>query len=106
MGRHWNEKLFGCFDDCGSCLIACLVPCGIPFLHISAVSKATGEGCCSPYCMIFCLGMIGYAINRGKIRMKLDIEGSCISDCCTWVYCPLCAATQEYREVHRSKHHG
>ena len=68
-----------------------------------AVSKASQgkEGICMPiYCMC-CLGCIGAAINRGKLRQLLNINGNFFTDCYVWWKCAPCAAAQEYREVRR-----
>lgn len=96
---HFHEELCGCCSNIPVCLWAMCVPGGICCMQASAVSKATHMGACVPYMLICCLGVIGAAINRGKIRQIYEIEGSCCNDCCTWIWCGPCAACQEYKEA-------
>lgn len=65
------------------------------------MNKAIGGGAYGPYCLVFCCGIFGAAINRGKIRVKFGIDGSCPGDYCMWCWCAPCAACQEYREAHK-----
>jgi Cys-rich protein (TIGR01571 family) len=72
-------------------------------LQAKAVDIATQEGMVVPYILPCLLGCIGGAINRGKIREVYKIDGNFVTDCLLHFLCPLCAVTQEYREVnHRS----
>ena len=103
----FEEPLCGCLSDMCTCLIAWCVPGGICFLQASSVATATqssaggGEGMCMPFLCVCCLGCLGGAINRGKIRTQYNIQGSFGMDCILWWCLPLCAATQEYREVQK-----
>jgi Cys-rich protein (TIGR01571 family) len=95
---NFNEELFGCLSDIKVCLLGwCFACC----LQAVAVDKATGTGAIVPALLTCCLGCIGAAINRGKIRERFGIEGSFVTDCLIWWCCGPCAACQEYREVQR-----
>ena len=66
-----------------------------------AVNRASQgkEGICVPILFVCLLGCIGAAINRGKLRQSLNIDGSFCRDCLVWWRFAPCAASQEYREV-------
>lgn len=102
---EFEEPLCGCLQDMGVCCFAYFVPLGICCMQAKAVEMATqtnaggGSGFCKPCCCIWCFVCIGAAYNRGKIREQFSIQGSFCGDCCVWMLCPLCASTQEYREV-------
>jgi Cys-rich protein (TIGR01571 family) len=99
MNCGFQQDLFGCTEDVSSCLIVWCLPGGICCIQAQAVGRATGEGQYVPYCLICCCGVLGGAINRGTIRSRLGIDGSCPMDCVIWCLVPHCAACQEYREV-------
>lgn len=63
------------------------------------MGKARGKGECSALLLACCLGSIGAAINRSKIRDRFLISGSETEDCCLHLLCPLCAVAQERHEV-------
>ena len=94
----------GCCNDMGSCLIASCVPFGLCYLQAKAVDEATGDGMGVP-CLLWALGCIGAAINRGKIRSQFEYEGSFIGDCFVHWFCTCCATLQEYREVKSKRTH-
>ncbi|CAG9329920.1 unnamed protein product [Blepharisma stoltei] len=96
---QWEEPLFGCFRDCCSCIIISLCPMAYCVYQGISVKKATGESCLCACCYSAVLCCIGAAINRGKIRDRYLINGSCFSDCLLHCLCGPCAACQEYREV-------
>ena len=95
----FQEDLFGCFSDIGSCLWGCLVPCGVVCLQAKAVDKITGNGMVVPCLLLLCLSCIGGAINRGTIRTKLGYKADFLCDCLIWCLCGPCAGCQEYREA-------
>ena len=98
---HFDEELFGCLIDKKICFIGCCVPGGCFCLQASAVNKATGKGLAVPYLLDCFLLCSGGAINRGKLRVTYEIEGSFVNDCLTWMFCGPCAGCQEYREVNK-----
>ena len=104
MGE-FEEPLCGCLQDLCSCCIAFVVPGGVCWLQASALGTATsretggGTGVCVPFLCVCCFGALGGAWNRGQLRRQFSIRGSFLADCCIWLFCGFCAATQEYREV-------
>lgn len=96
MGEFQNG-LFGCFNNCGLCVITYFVPC----LTAGKNAEAVGESCLVYGCLSI-LGPIGIwsrAKVRGLIRDKNSIEGSFIMDCVMHWICGLCALIQEAQEV-------
>ena len=74
MPAEWSQGLFGCFGDCGLCIITYFVPC----LTAGRNAEAVGEGCVLYGCLSI-LGPIGIwsrAKIRGKIRESKGIEVS------------------------------
>jgi hypothetical protein len=53
----------------------------------------------APYYMVCYCGVVGYAFNRERIRLKYGIGGDCCTDCLIWWCCPCCAGVQEFREM-------
>merc|ERR1711976_289640 len=93
----WSNGLFGCFNNCGLCIITYFVPC----LTAGNNAKAVGENCFLYGCLSI-LGPIGIwsrATIRGKIREQEAIEGSFIVDCVMLWICGFCAIVQEAQEV-------
>ena len=73
MGE-WSNGLFGCFANCGVCLITYIVPC----VTAGRNAEAVGEGCFL-YGLLAILGPIGIwsrAKIRGKIRDQKGIDVS------------------------------
>mmetsp|Transcript_29634 Transcript_29634/g.52895 ORF Transcript_29634/g.52895 Transcript_29634/m.52895 type:complete len:106 (-) Transcript_29634:695-1012(-) len=95
----WEQPLFGCLQDLGSCLVVACVPGGACYCQATSVSLATGDSCIVPCLCIMCLGCIGAAINRSSIRNHYIMEGSIIGDCLVHCLCGPCAICQEVREV-------
>jgi Cys-rich protein (TIGR01571 family) len=104
MSHHWESSLCGCLDNCGVCLCVFCCPLGFCCIHLKVAGKASG-GCCGPYCRVLLCHYFGFAMNRKRIRHEVDVKGSFWGDCCTWLYCAPCAASQEFREWKvRGKH--
>lgn len=95
---QWEEPLCGCFRNFGICL-AVLCPGGLCLVQALAVKRATGDGCCVPFCCPILLCCIGAGINRHTIRDRYLISGSRCKDCMVHVVLAPCAVCQEYREV-------
>ncbi|KAL3832063.1 hypothetical protein ACJMK2_023742 [Sinanodonta woodiana] len=96
MGE-WSNGLFGCFGDCGTCIITYIVPC----LTAGKNAEAVGESCCL-YGFLSILGPIGIwsrAKIRGKIRESKGVDGGFCTDCILHWVCGLCALVQEAREM-------
>ena len=99
MSHHWDSSLCGCLDDCGVCCCVFFCPLGFLCVHVKATTKASGGGCCGPCCRAVVCCCFGCAMNRKRVRHEADVKGSFWKDCCTWLYCSPCAASQEYREM-------
>ncbi|CAD5111834.1 DgyrCDS1102 [Dimorphilus gyrociliatus] len=96
MGE-FQHGLFGCFDNCGICIITYFVPC----LTAGKNAEAVGESCILYGCLSI-LGPIGIwsrAKIRGQIRDSKGIEGSFINDCVMHWFCAICSLVQEAQEV-------
>lgn len=105
MGKPWEESLFGCFSNIPVCALVCMLPGGLCIVQASAVNDISNEGKMIPCLLVFCLLSIGGTINRETIRRHLELEGSILSSCVSWFFCPTCSVCQEYREVKsRTKH--
>ena len=102
--KEWKHDLFGCFDDIGTCLLACCCPC-----WVYGQNKAIFEKNDSAFmnCMIFfccsCVGTCLAGTLRNNIRQTLGIKphaipgcGNCLTHACC---CSPCAMTQEYLEL-------
>ena len=71
MGE-WTYGLFGCFSNCGICIITYFVPC----VTAGQVAESTGKSCClygflSP---LGCIGIYTMAKVREEIRAAHGIE--------------------------------
>lgn len=96
MGE-WQNGLFGCFSNCGTCIITYLAPC----YTAGKNAEAVGEGCVLYGCLAILgpIGMYTRATIRGKIREQKGIEGGFGGDCIMAVCCGLCALVQEANEI-------
>lgn len=96
MGE-WQNGLFGCFSNCGVCIITYFLPC----ITAGRNAEAVGEGCFLYGCLSI-LGPIGIwsrAKIRGKIREQKGIDGSFMMDCIMHWICGLCSLIQEANEL-------
>jgi len=99
----WKHGMFGCFDDCGTCLLTYFLPCYV----FGKNAEAVGESCC--LCCIASLTPARWCCHvviRGKIRERRGIAGSVVSDFLMAVCCPCCALIQEAQEVKEFSHGG
>jgi Cys-rich protein (TIGR01571 family) len=94
---EWKHGLFGCFDDCKTCIFAYIVPCYVFGKHAEKV----GESCIVCALALYFPILNFYAVTkvRGLIREKKGIEGSCFNDLLVWWCCGICALIQEAQEV-------
>jgi Cys-rich protein (TIGR01571 family) len=107
----FQESLCGCFSNIPICLIVTFVPFGSCAVQAIAHDHATKEGIMAPLIPIILTGCIGccclgFAMNRGKIRIKYNLNGATCDDICTHYCCSPCAVCQEYREVKKRMKHG
>ncbi len=99
---QWNAPFCGCFDDCGSCCMACWCPC----VQFGLNMEDAGLGDCF-LCGIACLaihmftgcGCILTFLKRSDLRRAYGIEGNEFEDCCAHFWCLCCALSQEAREI-------
>lgn len=73
MGE-WQNGLFGCFSNCGVCIITYFLPC----ITAGQNAEKVGESCCL-YGFLSILGPIGIytrAKIRGKVREQKGIDVS------------------------------
>ena len=96
--NSFEEPFCGFCRNTKSCICSAFVPCGACYIQALAVSTITKDSIIVPFLLSCCLGCIGAAFNRSKIRTHYNIEGSFLADCVLSLCC-LCSTTQEYREV-------
>jgi len=96
MGE-WQHGLFGCFDDCKTCIISYIAPCYV----FGKNAEKVGESCIMCALAIYVPILNIYAVTkvRGLIRERRGIEGSCFNDLLIWWCCGICALVQEAQEV-------
>merc|ERR1712184_61801 len=97
MSSQFKHGLFGCFDNCGVCIIAWLAPCYVQGKHAEKVDESCVK--CALAMFVPILHLITRIQIRGKIREKHDLVGSTFNDCLAIVCCPLCALVQEANQV-------
>ena len=96
MSSDWQHGLCSCFDNIGICVIAYLVPC----YTFGKNAEAVGDSCCLCGVAFFVpfLNICAALSLRGKLREQKGIDGSCLGDFFTILFCPLCAMVQEAQE--------
>lgn len=96
MGE-WQNGLFGCFNNCGICVITYFVPC----YTAGRNAEAVGESCClyGFLSILGCIGIYTRAKIRGKIRESKGIEGGFGNDCIMHWFCGICSLVQEAQEL-------
>jgi len=94
---EWQNGLFGCFNDCGLCIVSYIVPC----YTFGKNAEALGDSCC----LCGLASLFGFpliicgAMHRQKLREKKGIEGSFCGDLVSFACCPLCAMVQMGQEI-------
>jgi len=96
MGE-FQHSLFGCFDNVGLCIITYFVPC----YTFGKNAEAVGDSCCLCGLMFFIpiVNIVSLMSVRGKVREAHNIDGSCLGDVCSILFCTLCSLVQEAQEV-------
>ncbi|XP_041356981.1 protein PLANT CADMIUM RESISTANCE 2-like [Gigantopelta aegis] len=97
MSSDWQHGICGCFDNLGICIIAYVVPC----YTAGKNAEAVGNSCCLCGLAFFIpiVNICAAVSTRGKLREQKGIDGSCLSDFLTILFCPLCAMVQEAQET-------
>ena len=91
----FEHDLFDCCGDIGSCCFSWCCPC----IVASQIATKIGHSeCC--YCLgVWCFGGCAVACLRGDFRKFRKINGGCIADCITSIWCTPCALTQMHKET-------
>lgn len=100
---NFEKNIYNCCSDPKICIFAFCIPGGVCCLQAAAVDIGYGQGKFIPYLFPLCLGCIGGAVNRYKIRERFSLEGTAVNDLVVWCFLPFCAAVQEYKETHKDK---
>jgi len=98
---EWNEQLFGCCDDLGSC---CYGYWCLPCLFGSNTEKIDDSNCVLMCCAYCCLAQcylcwIPHWLKREKLRNKFGLKEDPCGDCPVTLFCGPCAVCQEAREM-------
>lgn len=97
MARQWSHGLFGCLDDCGTCLVTYFCHCYTAGKNAEAVGDSCllcGLATFVPLANIFFMAQI-----RSKIREQKGIDGTFLNDILATCCCPLCMLVQSAQEV-------
>jgi Cys-rich protein (TIGR01571 family) len=97
MAGEFRQGLFGCFSNCGVCIITFLVPCYTE----GKVAEKVGESCLIHALLMFVpiLNLICASTIRQKVRAQKGITGSFVGDLLAIFCCTTCAICQEAAEV-------
>ncbi|XP_006817786.1 cornifelin homolog A-like [Saccoglossus kowalevskii] len=93
----WENGLFGCFGDCGLCLVTSFLPCCTAGKNAQAVGKS-----CLVHSLLGLIPVVGCVCQSGvrrDIREQRSIDGSCCGDYLVHLLCGCCALIQEGREL-------
>ncbi|CAF0837873.1 unnamed protein product [Rotaria sordida] len=107
--NEWNEELFGCCDDCGTC---CYGFCCPACLFGSNAKQLDGSNClvmCCIYGMLQNAGQfwLPHYFKREKLRRIYGLrEDSTCGDVPATLCCGPCALCQEAREMKSRDHNA
>ncbi|XP_033640888.1 protein PLANT CADMIUM RESISTANCE 2-like [Asterias rubens] len=95
MGE-WKQGLFGCFGNCGICIVSYFLPC---YAH-GKTAEAVGDSCFMCGLAIFVPLLNWYAVlkTRGKVREKHGIPGSTGKDALASC-CAVCSIAQQKAQM-------
>jgi len=97
MSAPWDTGLCDCFSDCKVLCVSWLcATCQIAYQIAAVEEHECGCGDWIPVCLC---GFCCQVKVRGLIRQKYNIEGSGCGDCCTSMFCILCAVSQQTRQL-------
>jgi len=108
MPRPYQNSLFGCCSPFTLCLKSWCCTCFVVGKnhHRIANGSDAGYSSCNGWCVgwsaLMCVGGCGWIlqmIDRGDMRMKYDLEGSGLGECCTAYWCQPCEAAQTAKEL-------
>jgi len=94
---EFQHGLFGCFDNCGICIITYFAPCYTQ----GRIAEKVGDDCliCGLLQLVPLANIYFAADTRRKVREQKNIAGSFLGDLCMMCCCYCCALTQEAQEV-------
>ncbi|GAB1603073.1 cell number regulator 7-like [Argonauta hians] len=95
MSAQFSHSLFGCFDNCGICIVTYFAPC----YTAGKNAEATGKSCLLYGLFYIFFPCIEGGITRQAIREQKGIAGSFVGDILTHFCCSCCALIQEGMEV-------
>ncbi|EHK40214.1 uncharacterized protein TrAtP1_006275 [Trichoderma atroviride] len=105
--NSWAHGLFDCCSPAGLCLKTFFCPC-ITFgkaAHLKNHNNLDDYSCCNGSCCLFAvllhcsLHFIPATMQRGDVREKFNLEGSCLGDCCKSCWCTCCVLMQNEKEL-------
>lgn len=97
MGGEWNHGLFGCFGNCGVCIMTMFCPC----LTVGKIAEGLGDSYCYN-CLCSLVPIVDLFIfisQRGRLREKQGIDGGLCGDLLTLLFCTPCGLCQMGAEV-------
>uniref|UniRef100_A0A7S0WN92 Uncharacterized protein n=1 Tax=Chlamydomonas leiostraca TaxID=1034604 RepID=A0A7S0WN92_9CHLO len=96
----FSSGLCSCFDDMGSCIITCCVPCVTYGQNVERLQNGSGFfGACLLYYCCACCACFFAGGTRGQLRQKYGLKEDPCSDCCVHCWCSPCGLCQEAREL-------
>ncbi|TFK35988.1 PLAC8 family-domain-containing protein [Crucibulum laeve] len=125
-GRSWSYSLFGCFNECGICLVALCCPWSVHtrieqrFEHLQHYNASDPENggpfwtrACAAEALITSMGggWVLHMLSRREMRQRYSIRGNELWDIFVSFLCGPCELTQEAREIgleeesYRTQHH-
>lgn len=102
MAKQWSHGLFGCFDDCGTCMVTSFCPC----YTVGKNAEAVGAECYVLCGLATCIPLVNISFMtqiRSKIREQNRIEGTFLNDFFATCCCPLCMLVQSAQQVKESR---
>ena len=98
MANDWNNGLFGCFANFGTCLMTFLLPC-ITFGQLTEQVDTCGcvGGAISLYIPFWNLYLM--AKTREAVREEHNIAGGFVGDLFTMWFCGCCAVIQAKNQM-------
>ena len=96
MSRQWDNSLFGCFSDCGTCCYGFWCTCCLAGSNAQRLEKAKGDpdaDCCAHCCIWYilscfcCQGCYECSTTRKDMRKRYNLEGDDASACLAHTFC-------------------
>jgi len=101
--HDWNNSIFGCCNDPGTCILTWCCPCYVQQQNFEMRNGMSGGStCCTSMLLLMCCPCIWPCWSCGErkaTRTKLNISGSDMEDLCCLCCCPVCTITQEHLEL-------